>query len=448
MSATTLFCTAVLHGLTERPGGDGKPVNAFALLIDLPTVHIDLRQDCELTIALYDAIDNQFISENYTLYWLHENRVLKGRQWRALFIDLGPKTPPHKVYLAIRVVRLGPMESASTLKKAPVAQETSSSQNCRQPYAYALCDVSDAFQPATLASATEEKQHCALLNRIVDDNFEVTLSKAVSGRLNTAKQADGVGEGGAAFAKDQLLLTTQVLLGSVEQIKKAQPHVFALHPPTLVRPMGFPDVIATDDVRNDLYVTLCHADLGHVTKSSDKNIEARLSLVDNNGKLVDDSIVIVGADGVTNMATYSSMVFYHDDKPKWFETVKICIPEDTSKDVHIRIAFRHRRSGDKNKAEKGPFAVAFLKLLEGTKLLEDGQHELLVYKIEANKFDEKDISYTYLPSSKGDLKQSQTLSKPQTSGFIYSDKSSFTVKTLTCSTSLTHNGQCSFFIYI
>jgi hypothetical protein len=45
--------------------------------------------------------------------------------------------------------------------------------------------------------------------------------------------------------KDQLLLTTQVLLGSLEQIKKAHPHVFALQPPTLVRPMGFPDVIAT-----------------------------------------------------------------------------------------------------------------------------------------------------------------------------------------------------------
>jgi hypothetical protein len=51
----------------QRPPGDGKPINAFALLIDLPTVQIDVKQDCELTIALYDSAANQFLS--YAEYW-------------------------------------------------------------------------------------------------------------------------------------------------------------------------------------------------------------------------------------------------------------------------------------------------------------------------------------------------------------------------------------------
>ncbi len=80
--------------------------------------------------------------------------------------------------------------------------------------------------------------------------------------------------------------------------------------------------------------------------------------------------------------SYSSLVRYHDDKPKWSETLKIDLPEEDPKGVHVRFSFKHRSSNEtKDRAEK-PFAVAWMRLIQdnGT-VLADGVHDLLIYKV-------------------------------------------------------------------
>lgn len=49
--------------------------------------------------------------------------------------------------------------------------------------------------------------------------------------------------------------------------------------------------------------------------------------------------------------------------------------------MHLRITFHFKKSYDKTKQEKGPFALAFARIMEGSTLIGDGTHELLVYKV-------------------------------------------------------------------
>jgi len=56
--------------------------------------------------------------------------------------------------------------------------------------------------------------------------------------------------------------------------------------PTVVRKMGFPEIILPNDVRNDLYVTLVSAEFHKGTKSSDKNIEVTVTAHNDSGAVI------------------------------------------------------------------------------------------------------------------------------------------------------------------
>lgn len=108
--------------------------------------------------------------------------------------------------------------------------------------------------------------------------------------------------------------------------------------------------------------------------------------------------------GAPSIDEYRSVIYYHEDKPRWCETFKIAIPIEEFKQAHLKFAFKHRSSNEaKDKSEK-PFALSYVRLMQrnGT-TLQDIQHELLVYKLEQKKYDESDISYLKLPSTRGEL---------------------------------------------
>lgn len=108
--------------------------------------------------------------------------------------------------------------------------------------------------------------------------------------------------------------------------------------------------------------------------------------------------------GVSPIDEYRSVIYYHEDKPRWCETFKIAIPIEEFKLAHLKFTFKHRSSTEaKDKSEK-PFALSYVRLMQrnGT-TLQDTQHELLVYKLEHKKYDDNDISYLKLPATRSDL---------------------------------------------
>ncbi|CAB0042097.1 unnamed protein product [Trichogramma brassicae] len=204
------------------------------------------------------------------------------------------------------------------------------------------------------------------------------------------------------------------------------------------RKMGFPEVILPGDVRNDLYLTLVSGEFSRGSKSTDKNVEVTVKVCNEEGVAIPGVISLGGGGNKIN--EYRSVIYYHEDKPKWYETFKIAVPIEEFKLAHLKFTFKHRSSNEaKDKLEK-PFAMSYVKLMQsnGT-TLQDKEHELLVYKIDNKKYDENDTNYLKLPSTKDEM-NAMNLEKKPSLGFIsLSSKDNFLINTNVCSTKLTQN---------
>lgn len=236
---------------------------------------------------------------------------------------------------------------------------------------------------------------------------------------------------------DRISQNLQRFLIVCQQIKDEFPHLVHGNV-AIARKMGFPEVIFPGDVRNDLYLTLVNGEFSKTLKGSDKNVEVTAVVCDEKGRIV-PNILTLGA-GASMLNEYKSVIYYHDDKPKWNETFKIELSIDEFKNCHLRFTFKHRSSNEvKDKSEK-PFGLSYVRLMQdnGTTLQHEC-HQLVVYKIDHKKYDKDDQScYLSLPSRTFEL---STNTKVTAGGLSISPKDSFTILTNLCSTKLTQDGK-------
>lgn len=106
----------------------------------------------------------------------------------------------------------------------------------------------------------------------------------------------------------------------VFQIKDEFPHLVQGNM-SIARKMGFPEVIMPGDVRNDLYLTLVSGEFTRGKRSSEKNIEVSTVVCNEHGQVV-PGVMSMGA-GATNLDEYKSVIYYHEDRPKWNETFRV-----------------------------------------------------------------------------------------------------------------------------
>ncbi|PIO64916.1 hypothetical protein TELCIR_13435 [Teladorsagia circumcincta] len=204
----------------------------------------------------------------------------------------------------------------------------------------------------------------------------------------------------------KILISTQVFTGGLSELKLRKPYIFTRNPPTIISRCDYAGP-SSGDVRNQLYITLVQGEF--TSKSSDWNIEARMHLVEGNGRIIPDKcsqaidetkarllsvkckrlaqfflqcFETVSAGSMKMSSDYRSFVYIHEDKPVWFENVKI-----------------------------------------------DSSH-----------YDDNNTGYLPLPQTKRVLRDlGNTTNKPHSSVFSLSEKSSVLINTLTCSTLLTQN---------
>lgn len=236
---------------------------------------------------------------------------------------------------------------------------------------------------------------------------------------------------------DTISQNVNKLFNVLQQIKDEFPHL--VHGSVvLARKMGFPEVIFPGDVRNDLYLTLVNGEFSKTSKSSEKNIEVSAVVCNESGQIV-PNILTLGA-GASMLSEYKSVIYYHDDKPKFNETFKIELSIEEFKNCHLRFMFKHRSSNEvKDRSEK-PFGLSYVRLMqENGTTLQHKCHQLIVYKIDHKKYDKDTQScYLNLPSRLCDL---QPNAKPSSGGLTISPKDSFTIFTNLCSTKLTQDGK-------
>nr|XP_012229897.1 PREDICTED: dedicator of cytokinesis protein 1 isoform X3 [Linepithema humile] len=427
----------------KKPHKPQVPVYSHIFFVSVRNFVCKMTEDVELLLTLYDGREMKAITENYVVSWSKEGLARDIDQLhnlRVLFTDLGSRDLTRdKVYLACYVIRVGGMEAKEPdHRRSSVAQinqnKSKGVENMRRPFGVAAMDIT-LFITGKLEGDVEQHHfipfiHCekdsldGILRRIIAQK-EANIQKHMNGNITNITGGQG------------LWTSLKLLRGDPKQVRDENPHL-VLGNVAIARKMGFPEVILPGDVRNDLYLTLISGEFSKGSKSTDKNVEVTVKVCNEHGIAIPGVMTLGG--GASPIDEYRSVIYYHEDKPRWCETFKIAIPIEEFKQAHLKFTFKHRSSNEAKDRSEKPFALSYVRLMQrnGT-TLQDIQHELLVYKLEQKKYDESDISYFKLPSTRGELAELNLEKKPSFGTLTLSSKDSFLIATNICSTKLTQN---------
>ncbi|XP_045539887.1 dedicator of cytokinesis protein 1 [Papilio machaon] len=398
----------------------GGAARAHTLVVRVHNFVCRVPEGAELRLALHDAA-GQKLTEQLVLAWPPHHLAPA----QLMFTDLGSDIKKEKVFLVCHVVRIGSMEAQNIdHRRSSVAASVCTGHAMRRPFGVAAADVTRC-----LATDCPDKEMQVPFYPCEKENMDTLLKKVIANReLKDTKNPLG------------LWVSLQLIEGDLKQVREENPHLVVGHR-AVARKMGFPEVILPGDARNDLYVTLCCGSYSRGGgKSSERNIELTARVVDKHGRLV-PGVISIGAD-LPLVDEYTSLVYYHEDRPRWQEVFKVCLNIEDFKEAHIVFLCRHRSSNEaKDRAERY-FALSYLRLMqrEGT-TTPDNQHNLCVYKID-NKRASSDVEVEAaavclgLPSKRDELPAGaeKGLTRAPLS-LVYRD--SLTVATKLCSTKLT-----------
>ncbi|KAK7862569.1 hypothetical protein R5R35_004185 [Gryllus longicercus] len=376
-------------------------------------------EDTEIYFSLYDTKRAKYISERFLVRISREgfsNYVEKLHSNCTIFTDLGNADLSRDIYLVAHVLRVGRMLYSDSVKKS----SSSPSSVFKRPHGCAVLPVSEVL--LSKDSPDEKEFSCKVFTTDEKDFHQLheLLIKKQSSKYSPLGGQPNYGIG----------ISLKMLHGELSQVREENPLLFKNV--ALTQKLGFSDVIMPGDVRNDLYLTLERGEFERGGKSTGKNIEATIVVLDAEGKILENCLW--GASGMDGSNLYQSMIIYHHNSPWWSETIRLAVPIDKFYGSHIRIEYRHCSTREKTD-NKRLFGFSFCRLMEaGGATVHDGPHELYMYKCEEKSRLDPSL-YLQLPSSSNDSAASTTSS----SIFARSSKETVWVHTLLCSTKLTQN---------
>ncbi|XP_076248536.1 dedicator of cytokinesis spg isoform X2 [Calliopsis andreniformis] len=367
-------------------------------------------ENTEIYFSLYDAKRNIYLSERYLVRISKEgfsSFIEKMHSNCTIFTDLGNADLSKDLYMVAHVMRCGRMLYSD------FGKNKAGSATYRRPHGVAVLSLAEATQ-----DHTEELEMTFKVYQGEEKDFHQLHEQII--RNNKCSPLPGQPNYG-------IVASLRVLHGELSQVREENPLLFKNV--CLTKKLGFSDVIMPGDVRNDLYLKLERGEFERGGKSTGKNIEVTILVLDADGQPLEGCLF--GAAGMEGSSEYQSLVIYHHNSPAWAETVRLAIPIDKFYGSHVRFEFRHCSTREKN--DKKLFSFAFVRLMEpGGATLQDGAHELYIYKCEdRSKLDS--LSYLSLPSS---AREPNATGSP---AFSRSPKEFVLIRTLLCSTKLTQN---------
>lgn len=419
-------------------------------------------EDTEIYFSLFDTKKAKYISERFLVKISKDgfsNYVEKLHSNCTIFTDLGNADLCKEIYLVAHVMRVGRMLYSESSKKSGGSGGNNTSTNSnhlfRRPMGIAVLNISDllllghshvmggsisnasggGYSTNTLStnmwnstSATlgEEREFTIKVYTGDEKDFyqlpELIIKKQ-SNKYNLLSGQPNYGIG----------ISLKLLHGELAQVQEENPLLFKNI--SLTKKLGFSDVIMPGDIRNDLYVTLERGEFERGGKSTAKNIEVTILVLDSDGKPLEKCLW--GASGMDGTTEYQSMIVYHHNSPSWMETVRLAVPIEKFYGSHVRLEYRHCSTREKADNKK-LFGFSFARLMEtGGATLCDGPHELYIYKCEDRSRLNDPQVYLSLPS--GARETAEGIGQTSSNSFGRSHKETVFINTLLCSTKLTQN---------
>ncbi|XP_041458048.1 dedicator of cytokinesis protein 3-like isoform X4 [Lytechinus variegatus] len=400
-----------------------EPVEAFAHHLHLQLVNfgINTGEAAEAFFALYDAKEGTFITERYLAKFNRQGAPLnveKIGNLVTIFTDMSNKDMERDLYLTCHIIRCGQMKQAKHIDKK------TNSPNYRRPYGYGVLKITHILKMPDDdgREGKEEVMKIYVANTADEKDFASLHDQVIR---NTSRK--GMSASGNIGITVKLLM----LHGHLDSLKKEK-HLLFNKGHSVTHKLGFSDIIMPGDLRNDLFIALERGEF--YDKNAGKNIEVTMCTLDEKWKMI-SCICLV--DDEAAETEYRSVVYVHNQTPRWNELLRLNVPMDSFKDTHIRFEFRHC-SKDSKRREKRLFAMAFMPLMkkDGT-AVEDSTHHLYVYKCTDHHDFRDPAQYLRLPYCSADM-----VSKGNaTSNDMYelNQKDTFIVKTVICSTKLVQN---------
>ncbi|KAG5279466.1 hypothetical protein AALO_G00078090 [Alosa alosa] len=404
----------------QRHGDACRAPVAHHLSLNLKSfTYNSISEDTDVLFSLYDVRDNKCISEKF-LVKLNKNggprNPEKSDGLCALFTDLSSKDMKRDLYIVAHIIRTGRM-LLNDSKKGPAHVQY------RRPYGCGVLAMTDVF--TSITDPREEKDFVIKVFTCNNENDWYQIQENIIRKSNTKYSAPSTNYG--------LIVSLQLFRGELEAVRRENPHIITRGAVT-ARKLGFPDVIMPGDCRNDLYLTLERGEFERGGKSVQKNIEVTVYVLYADGEVLKDCLSV--GCGEASISEHRSFVLYHNNSPRWSETLKLSIPLERFRGSHLRFEFRH--CSTKDKGEKKLFGFSFTPLMreDGT-TLSDETHELYVYKCDENTTFTNQGLYLSMPCCRADLSSCPTI--PASFPFQRSSKENLYINTLLASTKLTQN---------
>ncbi|XP_046548720.1 dedicator of cytokinesis protein 3-like isoform X2 [Haliotis rubra] len=393
------------------------------LVVNFKSLACNVGDESETYFSLFDSSTSKFISEKFLVRNTNKGMPVnmdKLHNYRGIFMDLNEADLERDLYLVAQIFRSGRMLQESSSKKIPKFRY-------RRPWGTAVLFLKDVF---ALKREEELDFHMKVQSCVESEssfpNLHETLIK---------KQSMIIGKGFTATEKDKqsigIAVSLKLFHGDLTTVKPEQPMMFSKGV-TVVQKIGFSDSINPGEVRNDLYLTLVNSEFDRGSKKAAKNVEVTVTVYDSNGDLIPECIT--GGCGEDAVTKYFSSIFYHNNNPKWNDTIRLSIPIDKFQCAHIRFEFCHCSTRDKT--EKQLYGFAFLPLNPYDSATQaDGTHALCIYKCDTAS---KIKNYLKFPSFQDDFSDPKvTANLPNQLPYSRSSKEYLTVTTFLCSTKFT-----------
>ncbi|CAO3653315.1 unnamed protein product [Mucor hiemalis] len=322
----------------------------------------------ELYFALYSASERKFLTEQF-LVVLTYNGMPKDEEQigklQALFVDLSLHDLTDNVYLVCHIVRLGSMKlmekdhfPATSIFHSNKHQSflkpssASTSNMYRRPFGCAVLKLSSLLFSADPLTTTASNSNS--LSQPSSIEYDMPIYTSISESNYTTLHEDIIFDNFKEFQKnpraEMLKVSVRTFYGYLGEVLKTNAALLQDVPQTLR--LGFADVVFPDDSRNELYIKL---DMGDFTQfSRSRNIQVTMCVRDNKTGDVIDNAIYMGS-GSRPVTYWESMVMYHEQRPKWGETIKISISDIQQWErSHVFLTIKHKSSNSHGSGSNTP----------------------------------------------------------------------------------------------